>query len=222
MVALLGEKRAEVVGSSLKVMAAAAGSASGIPSSLTLTDPKNPREKHNVAEILASLSGLMPEPPSPSMTKDQQSVKAADVGAEAVPPRPQPAIISGVAAKSQTVAPSRPTAAILSSATGNSGRVVRVLQTPPSQAAANAAASNTMRSRKQVFVMSGDAEGAGSTAVDGAVLREDTTRTEGAEAKASSKNAEYEPDILEEDVSDLDYIPHQKKSLKPKPKGKKK
>ena len=170
--------------------------------------PTSQTDRRNVAEILASLSGLMPEPPQNLEPKTTTSggVTITPIGSAASIPTPTVTTVSETKP--------RTTAAILSSAPQtSSNRVVRVLQaSKPSSGQAGGKASTTVvvtpaasassgRSRKQVFV----------TAKSSPAVAENNSEKD---TPAASANEE-ERDILEEDLNDLEYVPYPKTGVQP-------
>jgi hypothetical protein len=198
------------------------------PGDMTNSPTNSQTDRRNVAEILASLSGLMPEPP--------QNLKTTKAAATETATTSSVTIKSGVtitpltATASATTSPvevsstkGRPTAAILSSSTTTasttSQRIVRVLQTPRASsssptttlktssgtsvivtATATSTASGGNRSRKQVFVTAKMAPKSSTASSD----------KEAVVDKPQPQEQSFEQDILEEDLNDLEYVPYPK------------
>jgi hypothetical protein len=201
-------------------------------------DTSNTVDKRNVAEILASLSGLVPEPPSTKVGVEakQQLPVATAVKTTAVltvtRAAPVPTVsasattASGATSKTETLpitsaTISKPTPSILSS-TSSSGRVVRVLQTGTSRPAIHA---TPLVLQIAPSLSSGSSSGAGGSRSRKQVFVTNEKKEEGKETDEKEKEMMrtvaaaigqtppfYEQDILEEDVNDIEYIPYQKRS----------
>ena len=220
-----------------------------IASSASSTPPETPgTERRNMAEILASLSGLTPEPPTktagetPEQASPQGIIVKPTTTATSTPTTATVVNLDSATpvSASPSVSSNKPSPTILSSASAG-GRVVRVLQassgaTSTSRPSAvsvtptTTSSTTTMRSRKQVFVTNvgggeGDKSdsgggGEGSEAVgDSSVVKEDDSSGSGKIVVPASEQP-YEQDILEEDVNDdAEYVPYAKKSKIKRPSG---
>ena len=187
--------------------------------------PKD-KDRRNVAEILASLSGLLPEPE--------------------VAEKPNETSTTTVTATTTTTTSSTitPKAAILSGSQSGGGRIVRVLQsggsrsgTPTILTSASTLSSsstttttssttstttstnppNTYRSRKQVFVTNNSEKSDNKDEAIVPPVAEDSSINlnldEDTLSSPSPKTApNFDQDVLEEDFDDNDYKPYPKKT----------
>ena len=177
--------------------------------SVTPNTNQQTADRRNVAEILASLSGLMPEPPQnlPETPKTSSGVTITPITTT---------IAATINTTSVVESKARPTAAILSTTSQpqQQPRVVRVLQASKSSTskssttvvvtpAVASSGSSGSRSRKQVFVT------AKSSATESSAASSN-------EEEASDKvENEEDRDILEEDLTDLEYVPYPKTGNNP-------
>ena len=181
--------------------------------------PTSQTDRRNVAEILASLSGLMPEPP--------QNLEATSTpGGVTITPIVSTSTSSSLPnAASTTSNDTRPraTAAILSNPVpqASSTRVVRVLQaSKPNLSSAKSSTTvvvtpatsgsgSSGRSRKQVFVTAKSVTTSLPASVSISPPAEDPS------SRDPMPGNEEERDILEEDLNDLPYVPYPKIGAQP-------
>merc|ERR1719414_2055031 len=187
--------------------------------STSSASPTSQTDRRNVAEILASLSGLMPEPP--------QNLEATSTpGGVTITPIVSSSTSSSLPnAASTTSNDTRPraTAAILSNPVpqASSTRVVRVLQaSKPSLSSAKSSTTvvvtpatsgsgSSGRSRKQVFVTAKSLPASVPASVSISPPAEDPS------SRDPMPGNEEERDILEEDLNDLPYVPYPKIGAQP-------